>query len=128
MSSIESAPASIPCTSDITLRPGRHAPGALGSSHTDSFTNCSIPNRSASVAVTSKPASLISRSSSNATRTASRFDRPLWNVRTVMHHMGDLLYRPAVAAHDSFLKPCSGGAFKPQPPDGTLGATRWIEA
>ena len=66
MSSMLSAPASIPCTSDITLRPGRHAPGARESSHTDSFTNSSIPNRSASVAVTNSPASLTSRCSSNA--------------------------------------------------------------
>jgi hypothetical protein len=69
MSSIESAPASMPCTSDMTFRPGRHAPGNFGSSHTDSFTNCSIPNCCASVAHINKPASLISRSSSNLTRT-----------------------------------------------------------
>ena len=69
MSSMLSAPASIPCTSDITLRPGSAAPGASGSSHTDSLTSSSSPSRSASVAVSSSPASLTSRSSSNATRT-----------------------------------------------------------
>jgi len=65
MSSMLSAPASIPCTRLMTLRPGSAAPGALGSSHTDSLTSSSIPKRSASDAHTNKPASLISRCSSN---------------------------------------------------------------
>ena len=77
MSSRLSAPASIPCTRLITFRPGNTAPGTLRPSHTDSFTNSSIPSRSASVAVTSSPASLISFSSSNRTRTESRFSGPV---------------------------------------------------
>jgi hypothetical protein len=76
MSSMLSAPASIPCTNDITLRPGNAAPGDLGSSHTDSFASASIPNRSANVAVTNKPALLTSRCSSKRTRTESRFAGP----------------------------------------------------
>ncbi len=59
------------------LRPGSDAPGSLPSSHTDSFTNPSIPKRSPSVAVTNKPAWLISRSSSNRTRTEARFPGPV---------------------------------------------------
>ncbi len=73
ISSMLSAPASIPCTNDITFRPGSAAPGNLGSSYTDSFTNSSIPNRSANVAVTNKPALLTSRCSSNRTCTESTF-------------------------------------------------------
>ena len=103
MSSMLSAPASIPCTNDITLRPGRHAPGNLGSSHTDSFTSSSIPNRSASVAHTSNPASLISRSSSNATRTESRFDGPSGTSAPSCTMWVTSCCRPAVAAYDSFL-------------------------
>ncbi len=76
MSSMLSAPASIPCTRLITLRPGSAAPGALGSSHTDSFTSSSTPNRSANVAHTNRPASLISRCSSNLTCTESRLIGP----------------------------------------------------
>lgn len=76
MSSMLSAPASIPCTKLITLRPGSAAPGSVESSHTLSLTNCSIPSRSASVAHTSSPASLISRSSLNATRTESTLAGP----------------------------------------------------
>ena len=72
MSSMLSAPASIPCTNDITFRPGSAAPGTPYPSHTDSFTSPSIPNRSASVAVNSSPASLARRGSSNATRTESK--------------------------------------------------------
>ena len=51
-------------------------PAGSAASHTDSLTNASIPNRSASVALASSPASLISRSSSNATRTEWRFLGP----------------------------------------------------
>jgi len=67
MSSMLSAPTSIPCTRLITLRPGSAAPGALGSSHTLSFTSCSTPNRSASDPVNSSPASLTNRCSSKRT-------------------------------------------------------------
>ena len=48
--------ASIPCTSESTLRPGSAAPGGLYASHTDAFTNSSIRTRCANVAVTSKQA------------------------------------------------------------------------
>jgi len=103
MSSMLSAPASIPCTSDITLRPGRHAPGARESSHTDSFTNSSIPNRSASVAVTNSPASLTSRCSSNCTFTDSRLAGPAGTSAASCTIWVTSWCRPAVAAHDSFL-------------------------
>ena len=59
----------------ITLRPGRAAPGTAPSD-TDSSTSSLSRNRSARVAVKSSPASLTTRSSSNAIRTESRLLGP----------------------------------------------------
>jgi hypothetical protein len=58
MSSMLSAPASIPCTNVITFRPGSAAPGTPAPSNTVSFTNRSTPNRPANDAVNNNPASL----------------------------------------------------------------------
>ena len=126
MSSMLSARASIPCTSDITLRPGSAAPGTPYPSHTDSLTSSSTPSRSAKVAINNSPASLTSRGSSNATRTASKAPRPHRNVRTVMHHMGDLLLQ-ARRRRIRQLSACSGGHLN-LTLGRTLGATRWIKA
>jgi len=72
-----SAPASIPCTSDITFRPGNAAPGTRYPSHTDSFTNSSIQQPSVA-----DEALLVEL---HPDRIQAR--RPRRNVRTVMHHM-----------------------------------------
>ena len=103
MSSMLSAPASIPCINDITFRPGSAAPGTRYPSHTDSFTSSSIPNRSASVAVNNSPASLTSRGSSNATRTESKLPGPAGTSVPSCTIWVTSCCRPAVAAHDSFL-------------------------
>ncbi len=71
-SSIESAPSSIACTSEITLRPGRAAPGRPPSLTAPS-TRASIPSRRPSVTASMIPAPATTRSSSNTT--SDRSDR-----------------------------------------------------
>ena len=91
-----------PCTSDITFRPGYPVP-----SHTDSFTRSSVPNRPASVAVNSSPASLTSRCSSNTIRAESRLAGPA-ETSDPLRHKGDLLLQ-ARRRQTRRLYPGSGG-------------------
>ena len=95
-----SAPAIIPCTSVMTLRPGSAAPAPRGSSHTDSFTVSSIPRGSARVAAISNPASLTEPLLGELHPHRIQTRRPHGNVRTVMHHTGDLITRPPHAPYD----------------------------
>jgi len=78
---MQSAPARIACTSVITLRPGRAAPGRRPRS-TASSMRPSSPSRSARVAGRMRPALATARSSSKTTwspsnRRSARFARPL---------------------------------------------------
>ena len=72
MSSMLSAPASIPCTNDITLRPG-NTPPVRPDRSTASLTNRSTPSRPARLAGSTSPAFATARSSSNTTRSESSF-------------------------------------------------------
>ena len=71
-SSMQSAPSSIACTNDSTLRPGREAPGRPPS-RTAASTSASIPNLRPSVTASISPALTTTRSSSKTT--ADRSDR-----------------------------------------------------
>jgi hypothetical protein len=72
-SSMQSAPRSIACTSDSTLRPGRDAPGRAPNL-TVASTSASIPSRRPSVTASTIPALTTTRSSSKTT--SDRSDRP----------------------------------------------------
>jgi hypothetical protein len=63
-----SAPSTIANSSAITLRPAFAAPGRCRRNRTNRAANASIPNRVASVASSTTPASETARSSSNSTR------------------------------------------------------------
>jgi hypothetical protein len=70
---MQSAPSSIACISDSTLRPGRDAP-RRSPSRTVASTSASIPNRRPSVTASMIPALTTTRSSSKTT--PDRSDRP----------------------------------------------------
>jgi len=74
---MQSAPNSIANTTVISFRPARPAPGLSAGNRTNRSTNCSTPNRAATVATSTIPASATTRSSSNTTRIRSSPTAPL---------------------------------------------------
>jgi hypothetical protein len=113
MSSMLSTPASIPDTSDITLRPASAAPGTLRSSHTLSFTSPLDPEtlsercRQQQSRITDQ-ALLI-----KADRHCIDALGTLNHVRLIMHHMGDPLTGPRLP-HTTAIKSLLRRTFKPQ--------------
>ena len=122
-----SAPAIIPCTSVITLRPGSAAPGTARVKPHRLVHRLLDPEplgegrRDQQPGVADQP--LLVELDPHRIQTR----RPGRNVRTVMHHTGDLLTGPQ-PPHTTATKALLRRTFKTQRPDGTGRVTRSIQA